>query len=83
MSLLSTVLETFCLQSKEKLDPSKCELHYQKKKLDLGTPVRFANLPKDAKLELVTGEDASSETCLDSAHTVCLTGFADEGLAKS
>ena len=83
MSPLSTVLESVCLQSKDKLDPSNCELHYQKKKLDLGTPVRFANLPKDAKLELVTGEDAFSNTCLDSAHAVCPKGFADEGLAKS
>lgn len=55
MSPLSAVLEKYCQLSKDKLDPSSCELYYQKKKLDLSTPVRFANLPKDAKLEVTTG----------------------------
>lgn len=55
MAPLSTVLDNYCLQSKDKLEVASCELYHQKKKLDLTTPVRFANLPKDAKLELVTG----------------------------
>ena len=66
MAPLSAVLEKYCLQSKDKLDPTSCELYYQKKKLDLSTPVRFANLPKDAKLDLITGSIwLRSFTCAD------------------
>lgn len=54
MESLRAVLEKYCLHT-QGLDASRCELFYHKKKLDLSTPVRFANLPKDAKLELVTG----------------------------
>lgn len=55
MESLRAVLEKYCLHT-QGLDASRCELFYHKRKLDLSTPVRFANLPKDAKLELVTGE---------------------------
>ena len=35
--------------------PAACKLMHGKNALDLGTPLRFANLPTGAKLELLTG----------------------------
>jgi hypothetical protein len=40
----------------QKLDPSACTLIYNKKEIDLSCPVRFANLPSGATLELRTGD---------------------------
>ena len=59
MAPLQKIVEEFALQQKVQLDVHSCRLFYQKKLLDLSTPVRFANLPKEAKLELVTGVIAS------------------------
>ncbi len=55
MAPLQKVVEDVCFQQKPQLDVSSYRLYYQKKLLDPTTPVRFANLPKEAKLELVTG----------------------------
>lgn len=55
MAPLQKIIETFCFQQKPQMDVSGCQLFYQKKLLDPTTPVRFTNLPKEAKLELVTG----------------------------
>ena len=52
MAPLQNAIEAFCFQQKPRLDVSGCQLYYQKKLLDPTTPVRFANLPKEAKLEL-------------------------------
>lgn len=68
MEPLSAVLQKYCLQTQDKLEASRCELFYQKKKLDLSTPVRFANLPKDAKLELVTGGQTGCLTQTKGCH---------------
>ncbi|KAK9806749.1 hypothetical protein WJX72_001368 [[Myrmecia] bisecta] len=56
MAPLSQIVEGVCQQLKPPLDPSSCQLLLNKKPLDLSTPVRFANLPRDAKLELNTGQ---------------------------
>ena len=55
MAPLQKIIEIFCFQQKPQLDVSGCQLFHQKKLLDPTIPVRFANLPKEAKLELVTG----------------------------
>lgn len=53
MAPLQKVIEAVCFQQKPQLTISGCQLYYQKKLLDPTTPVRFANLPKEAKLELI------------------------------
>ena len=55
MAPLQKIIEEFCFQQKPQFDVASCRLYHQKKLLDPTTPVRFANLPKEAKLELVTG----------------------------
>lgn len=55
MAPLQKVIEDVCFQQKPQINVSTCRLYHQKKLLDPTTPVRFANLPKEAKLELVTG----------------------------
>ncbi|KAA6416558.1 MAG: plant UBX domain-containing 1 [Trebouxia sp. A1-2] len=57
MAPLQKVIEDVCFQQKPQLDVSSCRLYHQKKLLDPTTPVRFANLPKEAKLELVTDQN--------------------------
>jgi TUG ubiquitin-like domain len=37
------------------VDPAACQLLYNKKTLDAALPVRLANIPSGAKLELRTG----------------------------
>lgn len=39
----------------EDVEPSSCKLLLNKKELDLNCPVRLANIPATAKLELITG----------------------------
>lgn len=55
MAPLSKVVEEACKALKPPRDPSSCQLLLNKKQQDLATPVRYANIPKDAKLELLTG----------------------------
>ena len=59
MAPLQKIIEEVCVQQKPQLDIQGCRLYFQKKLLDPTTPVRFANLPKEAKLELVTGKSAN------------------------
>lgn len=53
MAPLQKVIDAFCFQQKPQLDVSGCQLSFQKQVLDPTIPVRFANLPKEAKLELI------------------------------
>ncbi len=55
MAPLSRVVEDVCKSLKPVRDPSKCQLLANNKEQELTTPLRYANLSKDAKLELRTG----------------------------
>ena len=55
MEPLSRVVDQAVEVMKLDTDAGSCKLLHNGKQLDLSTPVRFANLPRDAKLELVTG----------------------------
>ena len=55
MEPLSTVIAQAVEIMKLDTDAGSCKLMHNGKQLDLSTPVRFANLPRDAKLELITG----------------------------
>ncbi|KAK9826039.1 hypothetical protein WJX74_007186 [Apatococcus lobatus] len=55
MAPLSKIVEEACKALKPPRDPLLCQLLVNKKQQDLATPVRFANLPSNAKLELLTG----------------------------
>ena len=55
MEPLSTVVTQAVEIMKLDADAHSCKLLHNGKQLDLSTPVRFANLPRDAKLELITG----------------------------
>ena len=55
MEPLSTVVAQAIDIMKLDTDAGSCKLLHSGKQLDLSTPVRFANLPRDAKLELITG----------------------------
>lgn len=71
MAPLQKVIDAFCFQQKPQLDVSGCQLSFQKQVLDPTIPVRFANLPKEAKLELIadTGTIMSGAVHL-SMHTL-------------
>lgn len=56
--LLAVVAEALAQLKLGDVDPKTCQLLLNKKALDLGCPVRLANLPSGAKLELITGEPA-------------------------
>lgn len=55
MQPLITIVEHISKAANQQLDPSTCKLFHNKKELDASTPVRFANIPSGATLELRTG----------------------------
>lgn len=55
MAPLSAVVEAALTAEGVTADPAACKLLLSKQALDTSTPLRFANLPTGAKLELVTG----------------------------
>ena len=55
MQPLSAVFEHISKLTNEQLNPSACKIIHNRKELDVTTPVRFANLPNGATLELKTG----------------------------
>ena len=55
MEPLSTVVAQAIEIMKLDTDAGSCKLMHNSKQLDLSTPIRFANLPRDAKLEMITG----------------------------
>lgn len=75
MAPLQKIIEEVCVLQKPQLDVQGCRLYFQKKLLDPTTPVRFANLPKEAKLELMTDQAeqrlglADSSTATTSASS--------------
>lgn len=68
MAPLQKVIEAFCFQQKQQLDVSGCQLVFQKQVLDPTTPVRFANLPKEAKLELIADTGTIIVKCIPPEH---------------
>ena len=58
MEPLSTVIAQAIEIMKLDTDAGSCKLMHNGKQLDPSTPVRFANLPRDAKLELITGRSS-------------------------
>lgn len=58
MAPLSAVVSAALAAEGVAAEPSACSLLLARKALDLGTPLRFANLPTGAKLKLVTGGSA-------------------------
>lgn len=54
-TLIPSVLELAGLTGT--VDPQACVLTYNGKPVDLGTPMRFANVPSGAKVELRTGKE--------------------------
>ncbi|BDA50940.1 probable tether containing UBX domain for GLUT4 at C-terminar half [Coccomyxa sp. Obi] len=57
MQPLITIVEHISKASNQQLDPSTCKIFHNKKELDASTPVRFANIPSGATLELRTGQE--------------------------
>jgi TUG ubiquitin-like domain len=65
MAPLSAVVEAALLaEGVQNADTSACKLLLGKKELDSSTPLRFANLPTGAKLQLVTGADWLTVDCI-------------------
>ena len=58
-------------------DPVACKLMHGKNLLDLGTPLRFANLPTAAKLELITGAGVTT-----AVKPTCIRIWAHAGLRQ-
>lgn len=77
MTPLSAVLQEACSKMRPPLDPSQCQLILNKKPVDLGLPVRLANIPSGSKLELVKRKPA---LLTDSASQKLGTGLASECL---
>ena len=64
MAPLSAVVEAaLSAEGVQNANPSACKLLLGKKEMDLSTPLRFANLPTGAKLQLVTGANRQSPQC--------------------
>lgn len=66
MAPLSAVVEAaLSAEGVQITHPSACKLLLGKKEMDLSTPLRFANLPTGAKLQLITGDVPElSSSCL-------------------
>ena len=61
MAPLSAVVEAaLSAEGVQNANPSACKLLLGKKEMDLSTPLRFANLPTGAKLQLITGANQQS-----------------------
>jgi hypothetical protein len=56
MTPLSAVLQEACSKMRPALEASQCQLIFNKKPVDLGLPVRLANIPSGSKLELIKSE---------------------------
>lgn len=69
MAPLSAVIAAALAAEGISADPAACKLLLGKKELEAGTPLRFANIPTGAKLQLVTGTTVS---CLHNDRKLSL-----------
>ncbi|KAF8793473.1 Tether containing UBX domain for GLUT4 [Argiope bruennichi] len=70
------VLEEAC--KKQKINPSEFEIRHYNRILDLSLPIRFANIPNNAQLEL----QPASQSRADSLVTVALQLESGERITK-
>jgi TUG ubiquitin-like domain len=78
MAPLSAVVEVaLSAEGVHNANPSACKLLLGKKEMDLNTPLRFANLPTGAKLQLITGavKRSTQATSTDILQTLVLLGI--------
>lgn len=73
---LSSLLEEACAAFKPRLDPSCCQLVFNKKPLDLATPFRLANIPNGSRIDVIKGMSKPSFprrlTFLCTCRHVCM-----------
>lgn len=66
MQKLQVLLEQVIAQIKAPPNLSSCQLLINGKQADLNMPLRYANLPPNAKLEVTTGQYCQHSLCLKS-----------------
>lgn len=74
MTPLSAVLQEACSKMRPALEASQFQLIFNKKPVDLGLPVRLANIPSGSKLELVKRERSrmTDAAASSSANEDCI-----------
>lgn len=89
MAPLTAVISAALAAEGVTADPAACKLLLGKRELDTATPLRFANLPTGAKLQLVTGA-AHCCACMNNLaacmlHTPCalIAGYGLEACIRT